>query len=154
MNEAQTTSAEVLQPIPLTIDAAKSRALPVILLVEDEALVREVACDILEYEGYRVLKARNAQEAKTAFQRYQQIVRLLITDVVLPGQNGRDLASELRTACPTLRTVFVSGFPENAVTRHGMVEGEMLYLPKPFSAEALVRTVKQALALPTEAAAT
>ena len=152
MNEEQTTSAEVLQPIPLTIDAAKSRALPVILLVEDEALVRDVASDILEYEGYRVLKARNAQEAKAAFHRYQQIVRLLITDVVLPGQNGRDLASELRTTCPTLRTVFVSGFPENAVTRHGLVEGEMLYLPKPFSAESLVHTVKQALALRAEAA--
>jgi two-component system, cell cycle sensor histidine kinase and response regulator CckA len=146
MSEMQTAQAEI-QLIPFTVDAAKFRAMPVILLVEDDALVREVAADILEFEGFRVLKARNAQEAKMAFHRYKEIVRLLITDVVLPGQNGRDLANELRTVCPTLRIVFVSGFPENAVTRQGLIDGEMLYLPKPFSAESLVRTVKQALAL-------
>lgn len=146
MSEMQTAPAEI-QLIPFTVDAAKFRAMPVILLVEDDALVREVAADILEFEGFRVLKARNAQEAKMAFHRYTEIVRLLITDVVLPGQNGRDLADELRTACPTLRIVFVSGFPENAVTRQGLIDGEMLYLPKPFSAESLVKTVKQALAV-------
>ena len=146
MSETQTAPAEI-QLIPFTVDAAKFRAMPVILLVEDDALVREVAADILEYEGFRVLKARNALEAKMAFHRYTEIVRLLITDVVLPGQNGRDLANELRTACPTLRVVFVSGFPENAVTRQGLIDGEMLYLPKPFSAESLVRTAKQALAV-------
>lgn len=149
MSEPQILHTETLQPIAFTIDVKPSR-LPVILLVEDEPMVREVAGDILEYEGYRVLTARNAQEAKSAFHRYRDIVRLLITDVVLPGQNGRDLANELRTGSPTLRTLFVSGFPENAVTRQGLVEGEMFYLPKPFSAESLVRTVKQALALGIE----
>lgn len=108
MSEPQILHTETLQPIAFTIDVKPSR-LPVILLVEDEPMVREVAGDILEYEGYRVLTARNAQEAKSAFHRYRDIVRLLITDVVLPGQNGRDLANELRTGSPTLRTLFVSG---------------------------------------------
>ena len=146
MNETQTAPAEI-QLVPFTVDAAKFRAMPVILLVEDDALVREVAADILEFEGFRVLKARNAQEAKMAFHRYAEIVRLLITDVVLPGQDGRDLANDLRTAYPRLRVVFVSGFPENAVTRRGVIDTDMLYLPKPFSAESLVRIVKQALAV-------
>jgi DNA-binding response OmpR family regulator len=71
--------------------------------VEDESLLREVACEILESAGYRVLKAGTAAEAISAFDEYKTIVRLLLTDVVLPGQNGRDLATDLRYVCPKLR---------------------------------------------------
>jgi len=80
-----------------------------ILLVEDENLVREVTCEVLESEGYRVLKARDAAEAMEAFRQYKKIVRLLLTDVVLPGQNGCDLAQEMRAIRPSLRTIFISG---------------------------------------------
>jgi two-component system, cell cycle sensor histidine kinase and response regulator CckA len=145
MNETQLTSAPIPPAIPLSMDAPKSRPLPVILLVEDEELVREVAADILEFEGYRVFRARNAHEAKAAFQRYAEIVQLLITDVVLPGQNGLDLARELKTASPSLRILFVSGFPENNWTRQAHREDESSYLPKPFSAESLMRAVRNAL---------
>jgi DNA-binding NtrC family response regulator len=82
-----------------------------ILLVEDEAFLREVTCEILESAGYRVLKTRNATEAASAFHRYKTIVKLLLTDVVLPGQNGRDLAKVLRSVCPELRIIFISGYP-------------------------------------------
>jgi CheY-like chemotaxis protein len=116
-----------------------------ILLVEDEHFVREITCEILESEGYRVLKARNAAEAKTAFQRHRKIVRLLLTDVVLPGMNGRDLATDLRAMNPRLRAIFVSGYPENAVTQRAIEDG-MFYLPKPFCAESLLRKVRQVLA--------
>jgi len=67
-----------------------------ILLVEDESFLREVTCEILESAGYRVLKTDTAAEAISAFDEYKTIVRLLLTDVVLPGQNGRDLATDLR----------------------------------------------------------
>jgi two-component system, cell cycle sensor histidine kinase and response regulator CckA len=144
MNEPQVAS-EPHPALPLSINTQKSRALPVILLVEDEEFVREVTADILEYEGYGVFKARNAHEAKTAFDRYGQIVQLLITDVVLPGQNGLDLARELRSASPMLRVFFISGFAENPWTRQERLAGETLYLPKPFSAESLMRMVRQAL---------
>jgi CheY-like chemotaxis protein len=80
-----------------------------ILVVEDEAFVREAACDILEGEGYRVLRARNATEAVAAFHRQQGSVQLLLSDVVLPGQNGPALAKDLRAALPTLRAIFISG---------------------------------------------
>lgn len=116
-----------------------------ILLVEDEAFVREITCEILEAAGYRVLKARNAAEATEAFRRYKAIVRLLLTDVVLPGRNGRDLASDLRTMSPSLRTLFISGYPENAVTKNGIREDGMFYLPKPFSLQSLTRTVRKVL---------
>jgi DNA-binding response OmpR family regulator len=116
-----------------------------ILLVEDETFVREVTADILESAGYRVLKACNAAEGLRAFRRYRKIVRLLLTDVVLPGQNGRDLANDLRALCPNLRTIFISGYPENAVTKHGLPDDGMFYLPKPFSLESLTRKVRQVL---------
>jgi DNA-binding response OmpR family regulator len=116
-----------------------------ILLVEDEAFLREVTCEILESTGYRVLKTRNATEATNAFRQYKAIVKLLLTDVVLPGQNGRDLAHDLRSICPSLRIIFVSGYPENVVTKHGIHEAGMFYLPKPFSLQSLTRKVRQVL---------
>jgi CheY-like chemotaxis protein len=82
-----------------------------ILLVEDESFLREVTCEILESAGYRVLKARTAAEAISAFDEYKTIVRLLLTDVVLPGQNGRDLATDLRSISPKLKIIFTSGYP-------------------------------------------
>jgi CheY-like chemotaxis protein len=91
------------------IDADPPRSRGTILLVEDETFLRDVTSDILESSGYRVLKARNAEEAISAFQRYKTIVKLLLTDVVLPGQNGRDLANDLRSIRPNLRTIFISG---------------------------------------------
>ncbi len=141
------------QPCPETIPESDSivgntdliRGRGTILLVEDESFPREVACEILESAGYRVLKAGTAAEAISAFDEYKTIVRLLLTDVVLPGQNGRDLATDLRYVCPKLRIIFVSGYPENVVTRQGLQEDGMFYLPKPFSAQSLTRKVRQVL---------
>ncbi len=116
-----------------------------ILLVEDEAFVREVTSDLLEAEGFRVLKAKNAADARAAFRRHCKSVQLLLTDVVLPGENGRDLASHLRRLSPNLLIIFVSGYPVNAVTRDSVSERGMFYLPKPFSAETLLSKVRQVL---------
>ena len=107
--------------------------------------MREAACDILEGEGYRVLRARNAAEAQAAFRRQKGVVQLLLSDVVLPGQNGPALAKDLRLACPTLRAVFISGYPLNTVTRYGLTTEHMSYLPKPFSGESLLGKVRQVL---------
>jgi two-component system, cell cycle sensor histidine kinase and response regulator CckA len=137
----ETTSA-----VALTTSTHQSRTQETILLVEDEAFVREITCEILEREGYRVLKACNAAEAKVVFGRYRKILQLLLTDVVLPGQNGRELANDLRALNPRLRALFISGYPENAVTQMGIAEDGMFYLPKPFSAESLLRKVRQVLA--------
>ena len=133
-----------LPPVEILAESPEHRE--TVLVVEDEAFVREVTCETLESEGYRVLRARTAEEARTLFARYRKIVRLLLTDVVLPGQNGRELAEELRTAYPALRTIFTSGYPENAVTRLGIAQEDAFYLPKPFTADSLIRRVRAALA--------
>jgi len=143
VNRAQ-PSPEMI-PNSVVTDTDPPWAHGTILLVEDETFLREVTCEILEITGYRVLKTRNAGEAITAFRQNKTIVKLLLTDVVLPGQNGRDLANDLRTICPNLRTIFISGYPENAVTRHGIQEDGMFYLPKPFSLQSLTRKVRQVL---------
>jgi CheY-like chemotaxis protein len=127
----------------MEMELAEPRA--TVLLVEDEGFVREVTCEILRSAGYRVLKAGNAREAMQAFQCHREEVQLLLTDVVMPGQNGRDLARDLRTICPGLKTLFISGYAENVVTRHGPREHDVFYLPKPFSVRSLMRKVSQAL---------
>ena len=140
------TSTEVISNSALIIrDSDPPRGCGTILLVEDENRLREVTSEVLEAAGYRVLKTSNAAEAMSVFTEYKTIVRLLLTDVVLPGQNGRDLAIDLRSACPKLKIIFISGYPENVVTRDGIQEDGMFYLPKPFSLQSLTRKVRQVL---------
>ena len=126
-------------------DPASSRLTRTILLVEDEAFVRDVACEILSAAGYCVLKAGNAAEALRTFQRYPEKVQLLLTDVVLPDRNGCDLAIELTTLSHTVRAIFVSGYPENSVTAKGLQRPGWCYLPKPFSAASLLQKVREVL---------
>lgn len=145
MNHGQSFPEVLPNSVSAVTDNDLLRGRGTILLVEDETFLREVTCEILESAGYRVLKTRNAAEAATAFRQYKAIVKLLLTDVVLPGQNGRDLANDLRSVCPKLRIIFISGYPENVVTRQGIQEDGMFYLPKPFSLQSLTQKVWQVL---------
>lgn len=115
-----------------------------ILLVEDEAFVRDVACEILSSGGYRVLQARSASEAIEAFRAHPEAVQLILADVVLPDRNGCDMAFELAPG-RGIRVIFISGYPVNRITRNGLQQPGWFYLPKPFSAEALLGKVKEAL---------
>jgi len=136
---------ELAHPGPVLSDLIAQLGLPsrTILLVEDEAFVREVAYQILCSAGYRVFKARNAIDALLAFHQ-QGAVHLLLTDVVLPDRNGCDLASEITNSCPGVKTIFISGYPENSVTRKGLRAG-CFYLRKPFSAVSLLRKIREVL---------
>jgi len=135
----------VAHPRPTLVDLIAQLDLPprTILLVEDEAFVREVTYQILCSAGYRVLKARNAIDALLAF-RQHGAVHLLLTDVVLPDRNGCDLASEITNSCPGVKTIFISGYPENSVTRRGLRSG-CFYLSNPFSAVLLLRKITDVL---------
>jgi CheY-like chemotaxis protein len=113
--------------------------------VEDNAFVRDVACEVLRSAGYPVLAARNAGDAVRAFRGHTDRVQLLLTDVVLPDRDGCDLALELGTGESGLRAIFISGYPENCITRKGIPHPGWFYLPKPFSAVPLLRKVEEAL---------
>jgi two-component system, cell cycle sensor histidine kinase and response regulator CckA len=83
-----------------------------ILLVEDEAFVRQMIYEILEAADCRVVKCTNANEAKNVFRQYGDIIDVLVTDVVLPGENGRELAKDLLDLDPELKVILISGYPE------------------------------------------
>jgi two-component system, cell cycle sensor histidine kinase and response regulator CckA len=117
MNHAQTSTEAIPEIVSSVSESNPHRGHGTILLVEDEARLREITCEILEAAGYRVLKARNALEAISIFNEYKAIVRLLVTDVVLPGQSGRDLANDLRSISAKLRVIFISGYPGVFIVR-------------------------------------
>ena len=114
----------------------------VVLFVEDEGFLREMASGVMESAGHRVLRARDAAEAMKLFRRYRKIVDVLLTDVVLPGKNGRELARELRAVDPELKVIFISGYAENVITRQQPRDGATRYLPKPFSADSLLAEIE------------
>jgi two-component system, cell cycle sensor histidine kinase and response regulator CckA len=110
-----------------------------ILLVEDEAFVREVTGEVLRSAGYEVLTARNAAEAAGVYAGRRGGVELLLSDVVLPGENGRVLSRRLRRENPELKVLLVTGYVEQM----GLREEE--YLAKPFSTDVLLRKVREVL---------
>src|SRR6266545_2795641 len=121
------------------------RGTETVLLVEDEESVRTLARAILESYGYRVLEAAGAEEAIETVRGYQQPVDLLLTDVVMPSMGGPDLASRIQTLRPGVKVLYMSGYTDETVFRHGHLEQGRLFLQKPFTPEALARKVREAL---------
>jgi PAS domain S-box-containing protein len=137
------------RPGPLRLATAEVPDLPegaeTILLVEDEDLVRELGRDMLRLSGYTVLEARHAGEALVVAERYPGPIHLLLTDVVMPDMNGRELAERLTAQRPDTKVLYVSGHTEDAVLSHGVETGEMAFLQKPFRADTLVRKIREVL---------
>ncbi len=118
-----------------------------VLLVEDEPGVRDLAREILEASGYRVLQASDPQDAVLIAERHAGPIRLLLTDVIMPRQSGRALAERLRPLRPELQVLYMSGYTNEAIMRHGVLEPDTLFIQKPFTPEALGRKVREALDL-------
>jgi CheY-like chemotaxis protein len=116
-----------------------------VLLVEDEAAVREVTSAQLESLGYRVLSCANAAEALVAAAGHIEPLHLLLTDVVMPGMNGRELAARLTERRSELRVLFTSGYGEEVIARHGVLEPGLLLLQKPYGLARLASRVREAL---------
>jgi len=123
-------------------DEETLRGAETILFVEDEAFVRDVACEVLRSAGYRVLAARNATEAILSYDARRGEVELLLTDVVLPGETGLALAGRLRREDPELKVLLVTGYAEQMGRREAQHEK---CLAKPFSTEALLQSVRHLL---------
>ena len=121
-----------------------------ILLVEDEAPVRSVTRQLLERNGYTVLEAADGRTALSLINGEQDRVHvdLLLTDVIMPGMSGRELADQMKARRPQLRVLFMSGYTDDAVVRHGMLEPGLAYLEKPFRPPVLLRKVREVLRHP------
>ena len=116
-----------------------------ILIVEDEELVRQLTSEALEALGYRVLEAGHPAEAMKIGEEYQGAVQLLLTDVVLPQMDGKKLFDALSPLFPEMRVLYVSGYTENAIVHHGVLEPGVQFLQKPFTVDALARKVREIL---------
>ncbi len=115
------------------------------LLVEDEALNLTVTQAMLEDLGYRVLTARTPGEALQQAKAHAGEIRLLVTDVVMPEMNGRDLAKLLREICPALKCLFSSGYTANVIAHRGVLDEGVHFLQKPFTMKDLAIQVRKAL---------
>jgi signal transduction histidine kinase/ActR/RegA family two-component response regulator len=116
-----------------------------VLLVEDEPGVRTLARDVLRREGYEVLEAARGDEALDIAARHPRRIHLLLSDVVMPGMSGRHLWEQLSTSRPDAKVLFMSGYTDDAVVRHGIREAGLPFLQKPFSLAALADAVRRAL---------
>jgi CheY-like chemotaxis protein len=116
-----------------------------VLLAEDEDSVRRLAVQVLQSKGYRVLEAGDGEEALWRAGRHVGDIDLLVTDVVMPRLGGRELAERLAVERPGVRVLFLSGYADDAVVRHGVLEAEMAFLEKPFMPEALASKVREVL---------
>jgi CheY-like chemotaxis protein len=116
-----------------------------VLTVEDEANVRTLCVRILEQLGYRVLQARNGAEAMAEAQRHGGRIDLLLTDVVMPGMSGRELATQLALHHPEMKVLFTSGYTNDMISRQGILDEGVLFIGKPYTPLALARKVREVL---------
>jgi CheY-like chemotaxis protein len=130
-------------------ESASSKELPggteTVLLVEDEEILRNLCVRILERLGYRVMQAGNGDEAIALANTYTERIDLLMTDVVMPGMHGRELANRLTRIHPGTRVLFTSGYTDNAIVQDCVLDEGVSFIGKPYTPSALARKVREVL---------
>ena len=116
-----------------------------ILLVEDEPGVRQLVREMLHRLGYTILEAGGGPEALRLYDQHHGSIDLLLTDVIMPQMSGRDLAERLRLRRPSLKVLYVSGYTDDMLAHHGMLEADVFLLPKPFAPDELARKLREVL---------
>jgi two-component system, cell cycle sensor histidine kinase and response regulator CckA len=125
--------------------AGVPRGTETILLVEDDPQLRQLSSSVLAHCGYKVLVAGGPEEGLTTAESNHRDIRLLITDVIMPGMNGRQLAEKIQQINPKMRVLYISGYTNNAIAHYGVLDDGLWFLPKPFTLSALVAKVREVL---------
>jgi two-component system, cell cycle sensor histidine kinase and response regulator CckA len=137
------------QPAETVGEERKSAGMPrgneTILLVEDDPQVRQLASSVLGHCGYKVLTASGPEEGLEVCRSNHKGIHLLVTDVIMPGMNGRKLAEEVTRMCRGVKVLYISGYTNNAIVHYGVLESGLWFLPKPFSLANLVAKVREVL---------
>ncbi len=123
--------------------AARARGSETVLVVEDEEMVRNLTCRMLRSRGFSVLEAANGGEALALCARHRGKIHLVLSDVVMPHMSGRQLAERLHDVRPDLPVLFMSGYTDDAIVRHGVLESETDFIQKPYSPDALVQRIRE-----------
>ncbi|RJP56240.1 MAG: response regulator, partial [Deltaproteobacteria bacterium] len=116
-----------------------------ILIVEDEETVRKLTVRVLERQGYKLLEASDGNEALLLCEEFKDSIHLILTDVVMPGMSGRKLVDFLKEICPEIKALYMSGYTDNAIVHHGMLEEGIEFIQKPFTMEKLAGKVREVL---------
>ena len=137
------------QPADSSTDEKRARPVQrgseTILLVEDDPQLRQLSSTVLAHCGYNMLVAATPEEGLDICKANHNDIRLLVTDVVMPRINGRELAEKILKVCPKVRVLYISGYTSNAIVHYGVLEEGLWFLPKPFSLSALVAKVREVL---------
>jgi len=116
-----------------------------ILIVEDENSVRQLAVEILEQNGYNLIPAENGVQCLELIAEYKRPIHLLLTDVIMPQMGGKEVAEQVQTLLPNIKTIFISGYTDEAITRYGVLPKGVIFLQKPFEPQSLLQIVRQTL---------
>jgi two-component system, cell cycle sensor histidine kinase and response regulator CckA len=127
-----------------------ARGTETIMVVEDNAMLRDMAQKILERHGYNVLVAGNGEDCLQRLTTHDGPVHLLLTDVVMPEMNGRELYARLAPLRPDLKVLYMSGYTDNVILQHGVLEADIDFIQKPFSVQGLANKIRMILDRPTK----
>jgi PAS domain S-box-containing protein len=119
-----------------------------VLVVEVEDAVRRLTVSILKAHGYQTLEAANGRQARTVVERHQEPIHLILTNVILPGITGPELAEQLKARMPAAKVLYVSGLPEAAIASYGIVPGDVEFIQKPYSPDLLAARIREILGSP------
>ena len=136
------------KPEPIFIQPATPQSpsgTETILVVEDDKLLREFICEVLVTNGYSIISASNGSEALELTLQRKNKIDLLLTDVVMPGMSGRTLAAQMMESHPALKILYMSGYTENAIVHHGVLDRGVELIQKPFTIGMLARKVREIL---------
>jgi PAS domain S-box-containing protein len=131
----------------------EQRGTETILLVEDDPQLRRLSSSVLSHCGYKVMVAATPEEGLAISRANREDIQLLVTDVIMPRMNGRQLAEQILKVCPGLKVLYISGYTNNAIVHYGVLDSGLWFLPKPFTLSALVAKVREVLDAATAAAA-
>jgi PAS domain S-box-containing protein len=142
--ESDATAVAIVAPVVQT-DGEAPLGAEMILLIEDEEIVRDLVKEMLTSFGYDVLEARNGREAIDISTEHQGRIDLIVSDVIMPGMSGPDAARQVLTQRPGTRVLFISGYTDSAIVHHGVLEAGTEFLQKPFNTESLAKKVRAVL---------
>jgi two-component system, cell cycle sensor histidine kinase and response regulator CckA len=137
----QPADQSVVETSPMNV----MRGTETILLVEDDPQLRQLSSSVLAHCGYKVLTASTPEEGLAVCKSNHKAIQLLVTDVVMPRMNGRQLAEQVAKISPGIRTLYISGYTDNAIVHYGVLDPGLWFLPKPFTLSSLVAKVREVL---------